>query len=124
MEEAGRDRSAGAVYVALLSRISPAEWNDLATLAFHLDPVFLEAFITVRCGGSRFATVPPDRNSRCPRPPLDVHLLRKTSLSPWTTRPGWRATRRRRNCCALSNRNPSSSRRSAHPDRRCVGSAA
>ena len=33
IEEAARDQTSGRVYVALLSRISPAEWSELALLA-------------------------------------------------------------------------------------------
>ena len=89
MEEAGRDRSAGAVYVALLSRISPAEWNDLATLAFHLDRGYVPGGIDHRAlrrlrVSPRFLLI-ATADAPAP-PPWDVHLLRKTSLLPWTTR--------------------------------------
>ena len=87
IEEAAGDRAAGRLYVALLSRISPAEWNDMAALAVQVRRGYI-----VRAPDDR----PPRRLAVSPRilfiatadnlapAPWDSNLLRATSILPWT----------------------------------------
>ena len=87
IEEAAEDQAAGRLYVALLSRISPAEWNDMAALAVQVRRGYI-----VRAPDDR----PPRRltisrrilfiataDSLAPAP-WDSNLLRTTSILPWT----------------------------------------
>ena len=87
IEEAAGNQAAGRLFVALLSRISPAEWSELALLAVQ----FRRGYI-VRDPDDR----PPRRLTISPKilviatadslapAPWDSNLLKMTSILPWS----------------------------------------
>jgi len=85
MEEAARDPAAGRISVALLSRISPAEWGYLAALALQVDRgrICLESDGRRRgpaAGSAILLIATADTAAPCP---WDSDLLRTTSVIPW-----------------------------------------
>jgi hypothetical protein len=95
MVEAARDHSAGRVYVAVLSRISPAEWNDLAALALQFHRGYVRGDLDDR-PRRRLLVSPRIRviatTDALPPAPWDWLVLRQTSLLPWGVEPGPRPT--------------------------------
>jgi len=95
MEEAARDHSAGRIYVAVLSRISPAEWNDLAALALQFHRGYVRSDLDDR--PRRRRPVSPRMRilattEALPPAPWDLLVLRQTSLLPWAVERGRRQT--------------------------------
>ena len=86
MEEAARDPAAGSISVALLSRISPAEWGYLMALASRL---YCRPIIPGADGLQRGPAAGPPvlliatADTAAPRP-WDSGLLRTTSVIPWS----------------------------------------
>jgi hypothetical protein len=96
MVEAARDHSAGRIYVAVLSRISPAEWNDLAALALQ----FHRGYVRWDLDDRPRRRLPVSQRIRViattdalPPVPWDLLVLRQTSLLPWAVESGPRQTK-------------------------------
>jgi hypothetical protein len=95
MVEAAMDHSAGRIYVAVLSRISPAEWNDLAALALQFHRGYVRGDLDEH-PRRRLPVSPRIRviatTDALPPAPWDLLVLRQTSLLPWAVEPGPRLT--------------------------------